>query len=188
MSLSPFAGGMPSDPGRSSLDVGWSIITPPPNAGWGIVQPRTSSAVRACGAYGANTRWRQLALYFRRRPEVPVKRTFSIFAGLAFSVGQTANCDRVVVVFPHPAAGGRGCPQVRGHVPHTPCGPSRTAESNEEVVSWCCLSMPSKPNPSFPLHTSDAQKDKAGKRSERFEFWGGSRNSNLSDLSPALSF
>ena len=67
MSLSPFAGGMPSDPGRSSLDAGWSIITPPPNAGWGIVQPRTSSAVRACGAYGANTRWRQLALYFRRR-------------------------------------------------------------------------------------------------------------------------
>ena len=129
-------------PGLWSLDVDWSIT------------PSGESAME----------------YFRRRPEVPVKRTFSIFAGLAFSVGQTANCDRVVVVFPHPAAGGRGCPQVRGHVPHTPCGPSRTAESNEEVVLWCCLSMPSKPNPSFPLHTSDAQKDKAGKRSERFEF------------------
>ena len=135
----------------------------------GVVQPRTSAAVRVCPSYPSHTRWRQLALYFRRRPEVPVKRTFSIFAGLAFSVGQTANCDRVVVVFPHPAAGGRGCPQVRGHVPHTPCGPSRTAESNEEVVLWFCLSTPSKPNPSFPLHASDAQKGKAGKRSERFE-------------------
>jgi len=39
--------------------------------------------------------------YFRRRPEVPVKGTFSIFAGRGFSVRQTANCNGVVV-YPSP--------------------------------------------------------------------------------------
>ena len=59
---------IPMGPGLWSLDVDWSIT------------PSGESTME----------------YFRRRPEVPVKRTFSIFAGLGFSVGQTANCNRVV--------------------------------------------------------------------------------------------
>ena len=118
MSLSPFAGGMPSDPGRSPLDVGWSIITPPPNVGWGVVQPRTSSAVRAWRAYGANTRWRRLAMYFRRRPEVPVKGRSAKPAGRGFSVCQTANCNRVAV-YPSPISqtlASHWQPQIQLHI------------------------------------------------------------------------
>ncbi len=151
----------------------------------GSVQSRTSAAVRVCPSYPSNTHWRQLALYFRRRPEVPVKRTFSIFAGLAFSVGQTANCDRVVVVFPHPAAGGRGCPQVRGHVPHTPCGPSRTAESIKRVVVYPCH-----PSQTLAFHciAQILKRTKQVKDQRHLSFGEARRNSNVSDLVPALSF